>query len=492
MMICLLLGLLVGGLIMQAGRMTMDRLSTDEYCISCHVHTHADNGWRISSHYSNKSGTVTHCVDCHLPPKDHANYLPQKAKAGIHSLYTYYFKDLDKINWESKSQLEHAVDYTYDASCVKCHQNLFPLELSREGDEAHLYYQQNKDKLRCINCHLGVGHSKPGDHKSNMALMMIPSDSIVSYTQSARVDKFRDYTEQIPGTGVSFDMICVPGGSYRMGGVNDDSYVRDDEKPAVEVNVSSFFMGKIEVTWNEYLSFLRDTESEGRMHGEKSLTQDVDAITGATPPFGDPGQGWGMGKRPAITMTWHGAMTYCKWLSKKTGKIYRLPTEAEWEYACRAGSVTPYFFDGTAQDYTRERLWNRLFGTNNEEINKYVIYRENSMDKTQLPSVVESNPLGLLNMLGNVREMCLDWYTEDAYGNISGKKNPQGPSQGKEHVVRGGSFKSDAVDVRCSARDYTQHDKWLRTDPQIPKSIWWYSDCNDVGFRVVCEWPSKD
>jgi formylglycine-generating enzyme len=105
---------------------------------------------------------------------------------------------------------------------------------------------------------------------------------------------------------------------------------------------------------------------------------------------------------------------------------------------------------------------------------------------TKPPSEVKDNPFGLKNMSGNVAEFCLDYYVPDAYKTDSVRINPTGPGIGKEHVIRGGSFKSDARDVRSAARDFTRTQAWLVTDPQMPKSIWWYSDCIDVGFRVVC------
>jgi formylglycine-generating enzyme required for sulfatase activity len=86
-----------------------------------------------------------------------------------------------------------------------------------------------------------------------------------------------------------------------------------------------------------------------------------------------------------------------------------------------------------------------------------------------------------------VWEFCLDYYSPDFYKTDSVKVDPRGPVKGPEHVIRGGSFKSDARDVRSAARDYTKTKAWLVTDPQMPKSIWWYSDVIDVGFRVVCE-----
>ena len=93
-------------------------------------------------------------------------------------------------------------------------------------------------------------------------------------------------------------------------------------------------------------------------------------------------------------------------------------------------------------------------------------------------------------MLGNVMEYCSDWYAEDAYSALKdGAVDRKGPAEGTEHVVRGGLYNSDAADVRSASRAATAHDAWLKTDPQKPKSIWWYSDIKGIGFRVVCDLP---
>jgi formylglycine-generating enzyme required for sulfatase activity len=126
-------------------------------------------------------------------------------------------------------------------------------------------------------------------------------------------------------------------------------------------------------------------------------------------------------------------------------------------------------------------------------INTYVVYAENSRSKTQEPSFVESNPFGLKNMLGNVAEFCSDWYSPSIYEKYGNGPviNPEGPESGEEHVVRGGSYRDLPDKLRVTERDYTRTVDWLKTDPQIPKSEWWYSDCFHVGFRVVCEFDEK-
>lgn len=448
--------------------------SRDSYCISCHIHTDADQSWVLSSHYKTESGQQIYCVDCHLPPKESADYWAAKIKAGSKDLHTYHFKDHDKINWEEKSEIENAARFTPKSSCINCHQNLFPYSISEKGKKAHLYYRRNEDELHCINCHKGVGH---GDHKAkyeqNTSFFKRQEINEPIHTKSTKVGGFKNYIENIPGSLVSFDMIAIPSGSFEMKIYADNNF-RKKPISSKQVKLSSFFMAKVELTWDAYRAFLTDVESEGRVDNEKPEA-DVDIISGATPPWGDPAQGWGMGQRPAISMTWQAANMYCKWLSKKTEKTYRLPTEAEWEYACGVNS----------------KPINRLF---DDEIERQFIYRDNSKGKTHLPEGMKANAFGLVNMLGNVKEFCSDWYADNPFENEIDSLlfNPVGPRKGTERVIRGGSYRSKKKQVHANYRESTQHDKWLRTDPQMPKSIWWYSDCRDVGFRLVCEWDGEE
>jgi sulfatase modifying factor 1 len=314
------------------------------------------------------------------------------------------------------------------------------------------------------------------------------------YSQPARVEKLETFTETIPQTVVSIKMVAVPGGTFKMGSSDEEQFHKKDEGPVKEISVSSFFMAETEVTWDQYLAFYKATAGEGRStdtEGARTITN-VDAVSGPTPPYGQPDQNWGMGTRPAITMTYFAAETFCKWLSRETGKNYRLPTEAEWEYAARGGTKTPYFFEGNPKDFSDKGIIGKFFGRKNENISKFVIYKSNSLGKTHPPEKVETNPLGIKNLLGNAAEYCSDWYAADAYAKLSdGAKDPKGPVSGEERVVRGGSFKSEAGGVRCAARDYTQTEAWLKTDPQMPKSIWWLSDCNHISFRVVCDFDEK-
>ncbi len=481
-------GIIICIIFLVAGKKAMYVTSADRYCMSCHVHTPADQAWKLSTHYNNKSGDIVHCVECHLPPEGHG-YLFAKAKHGFKDAWGYFFRDSAKIDWEKKKLLENARGFVYEKSCTKCHQNLFPVTLSVNGGNAHLFYTTSKEPLNCINCHLNVGHYDKNAplhaHDTNFGVTVTSNEP--PFDKPAQVTGFKDFTEMIPGTRVSFGMVAVPGGKFNMGSQDDEPLRDPDEGPVREVTLSKFWMGKVEVTWDEYLAFFRATASPGRTEGQVVIPKNVDGISGATPPWGAPDQGWGKGQRPAITMTWHAANVYCQWLSKRTGKKYRLPTEAEWEYACRGETTTAYFFKGDPKKFTTEGFLRELLGPDTANIASFAIYNRNSSSKTAEPVSVKENPFGLKNMPGNVAEFCSDIYSADYYTADSTRVNPAGPAKGQEHVIRGGSFRSDARDLRSAARDFTKTKAWLVTDPQLPKSIWWYSDCIDVGFRVVCE-----
>jgi len=474
--------------IIKSGEAVVSYTSSDRYCVSCHIHPQADQAWRLSTHYNNASGSIIHCTGCHLPPEGHG-YLFAKAKHGFKDIYGYLFKDSAEINWQEKKLLENARGFVYEKSCLQCHQNLFPVTLSVNGGNAHLFYTSSKEPLNCINCHISVGHfDRNAIHAHDTGFGVTVSEDKTLFTGPAKVEKFETFREMIPGSNVAFEMVAIPGGTFTMGSPEDESFHKADEGPLRKVTLSKFWIARTEVTWNEYLAFFRATASQGRTEGQVVTSRKADAISGATPPWGAPDQGWGKGSRPAITMSWHAANVYCQWLSKVTGKKYRLPTEAEWEYACRAGTDSPYFFPGDPGKFTSEGFLKKIFRPDTAVIASMVIYKENSSARTWEPSAVKENPFGLKNMSGNVSEFCLDYYSPDTYkADTVPAVNPSGPASGKEHVIRGGSFKSDARDVRSASRDFTKTRAWLVTDPQMPKSIWWYSDCIDVGFRVVCE-----
>ncbi len=469
--------------------------STNESCMSCHVHPEADMTWKQAGHYNNKSGVVTDCAECHLPPSGTFAHYAAKAKAGVKDIWSYVTKDTSEMDFQAKRELEYATTIVYNESCKKCHANLFPQGLSDDGVAAHLYYEENEEKLnlQCISCHLDAGHYLPGYKHEKMTAAPVDTSG-VKYETPTKVKSFDTFTETIPGTRSTLKMVAVKGGEFMMGSDEGDAYSNDDEYPRHKVKVSDFFMAETEITWDQYWAFYVETMSEGRTKPEviyaNNTRPDIDAVAGPTPPFGMPDQGWGMGSRPAITMTHYAAETFCQWLRLKTGKNYRLPTEAEWEYAARGGTDTPYFFEGKPGSFTEDGFWNKIFGADTTNIIRYAIYATNSNHRTQEPSKVAANPFGLKNMLGNVYEYCQDYYAEDAYSKVSdGAVDPKGPDSGTDFVIRGGCYSDDASRLRCAARAHSDYEAWLKTDPQTPKSIWWLSDFKGIGFRVVCDVP---
>jgi len=171
-----------------------------------------------------------------------------------------------------------------------------------------------------------------------------------SSTASLTTEELKPYTETIPGTGVKFEMIPIPGGTFTMGTPPGEFKRSEDEGPQHLVTVRPFWMEKTETTWDEYDVFafsqdlLKKQQQSANIAKPPEAEKDADAVTRPTPPYTDETFGFGREGHPAINITHHAAMEYTRWLSAKTGKTYRLPTEAEWEYACRAGSQTAYYF----------------------------------------------------------------------------------------------------------------------------------------------------
>ncbi|MDR0795280.1 MAG: SUMF1/EgtB/PvdO family nonheme iron enzyme [Tannerella sp.] len=491
----LLMGFLFGLVCFVAAYQVSVYYSTNESCMICHVHPHAHENWKLSTHVNNRTGTTVNCVDCHLPPKNKTvNHYSAKIKLGVKDLWGYLVKDSADFDWDTKSQLENAVKFVYNESCKECHQNLLPSGLTDEGMIAHFYYENNEKKmnLQCISCHLDVGHYNPNYVKGKMT--GIPVSSVISgpiFEEATTITEFADFTEQVPGTPLTLNMIAIPGGTFRMGSAPKEDFHQPDEFPVREVTLSPFFMAEIETTWDLYNQFKAQTMSEGRIPPEVIFEHNsdpyIDAVAGPTSFYGSADQGWGFGNRPAITMSHYGAEIFCQWLSMQTGKKYRLPTEAEWEYAARGGTETPYFFEGKPKDFSEQGFMRKFIAPKTEVISDFVIYSINSKNRTQEPDLVKPNPFGLKNMLGNVMEYTADKYSPKAYASTNEKVTNPIHTEGDEWVVRGGDYSTDAANIRSAARSHTRHDDWLRTDPQQPKSIWWYSDIRGIGFRVVCE-----
>ena len=294
---------------------------------------------------------------------------------------------------------------------------------------------------------------------------------IVTSEKPVEASGMQSYTSTIPGSEVSFTMMPIPGGKFQMGSPDGEAGHKPDEAPVHEVEISPFWMGKCEVTWNEFELFMYPDE-EKKMRVTKqldpALNRLTDAITHPTQPYVEMSFGMGKDGFPAISMTQHAANKYCEWLSAKTGQYYRLPTEAEWEYAARAGTTTAY-----------------PWGDDASKIGEYAWWGKNSDFKYQKVGKKKPNAWGFHDIVGNVIEWTLDQYEPSFYAQSS-KSNPWlRATKPYPHVARGGSWDDDdPARLRVAVRRFS-HPDWKIQDPQLPKSVWYHTDAQFLGFRVV-------
>lgn len=298
------------------------------------------------------------------------------------------------------------------------------------------------------------------------------------------------YRQTIPGSHVSFEMIPVPGGAFTMGSPDDAEHHAKDEGPQVKVAVEPMWVGKCEVSWAEYKLFMSMYRLFKKFEQEK--IRKVDAATlplSLTAPteLYEPTFTYEYGEAPempAVTITQYAAKQYTKWLSGLTTFQYRLPTEAEWEHACRAGTTTDY-----------------SFGDDPAKLGDYAWYAENSEEKLHAVGVKKPNPWGLHDMHGGVMEWVVDGYTPDGYKALADKPSPvpftdaiQWPKEESNRIVRGGGWEDDAPALRSAARFPSNEEEWKTTDPNIPKSPWWYTDdpARGVGFRLFRSYKPLD
>jgi formylglycine-generating enzyme required for sulfatase activity len=269
--------------------------------------------------------------------------------------------------------------------------------------------------------------------------------------------------EQVINKNISIKMVPIPAGNYLMGSPLTEKGRQPDEGPQVMVKIEPFWMAATEITHDQFAAFRFE---------EKDMNPKPDAISRPTAQYID--LTWGMGKEggfPANSMQPFTAITFCKWLWKKTGVFYRLPTEAEWEYAAKAGKKGQYPEEVTPQN-----------------IKNYSWFQVNSVSKYHEVGQKLPNKWGLYDMMGNVAEWVMDMYREDYFQKI--KENPTSTFFVKRsnyrsyHTTKGGGFKSSIAELRPSDRN-PQTETWNRRDPQIPRSKWWMTDGDYVGFRIV-------
>ncbi len=263
---------------------------------------------------------------------------------------------------------------------------------------------------------------------------------VMAMVMAARADDaVKPVTDLIPDTSVKIEMVRVPAGEIS---------IKDKEGKEKKVKVGPFLIQKTEARWDEFdvPFFGLDLAKLKKEEQEKEHKAVLDAMLAPSPkPFMPPDKGWGHEGSPVLSLNLKAIENYIEWLNKKTGKKYRLPTEAEWEYACRAGGP-PVKMDA-------------------KELKDYAWFANNSDDQTHPVGQKKPNAWGLHDMLGNVSE----WV-----------KTADGKA-----VAAGGSYMDDAPEVHSGAREPYQ-DKWNRRDPQLPASKLWLTD-GPVGFRLVRE-----
>ncbi|MGB2429462.1 MAG: formylglycine-generating enzyme family protein [Akkermansiaceae bacterium] len=274
------------------------------------------------------------------------------------------------------------------------------------------------------------------------------------------------YTEELD-TGASFEMLPVKGGSFRWQGEQADD--------VIEATISPFWMGKHEVTWEEYEPFMlteipREKDGQVLEFMRETIEDDAELLARPTPPYMPMTYGMPRDGHPAVSMTQHAANKYCQWLSYKTGHFYRLPTEAEWEYACRAGATTKF-----------------SWGDDAGKVAEYAHLSGEVSSNYAKPGQLKPNAWGFYDMHGNVMEWTLDQHVENRRKHF-GSDKVQDPwviaTKPYPHVTRGGYWKQDVEAVACSAR-HPSEPAWKQSDPQNPKSLWYHTDTPWLGMRVV-------
>ncbi|SHJ37716.1 Formylglycine-generating enzyme, required for sulfatase activity, contains SUMF1/FGE domain [Rubritalea squalenifaciens DSM 18772] len=288
--------------------------------------------------------------------------------------------------------------------------------------------------------------------------------------------EMKTYELSVPKAGdAKITMVAVPGGEFTIGSPEGEEGRDPDEGPQRKIQVEPMWVCEIEIPWAVYRAYYENGDArkkDGTLKEVEPDTELADLVAQPTPQYMDMfvnGTFSPDDEYPAMEMTNHAANKFCQWLSAQTGHFYRLPTEAEWEYACRAGSTTKYFW-----------------GDDASKADEYAWFEDNSDFTYQKVKLKRPNAFGLYDMVGNVSEWTLDQYTADAYKQIEdGAVEPWVvPTTRYPRVFRGGNWNTAVDKLRSASRE--QSDKELKyQDPQVPKSIWYHTDAQHVGFRII-------
>src|SRR5262245_23911966 len=285
-----------------------------------------------------------------------------------------------------------------------------------------------------------------------------------------RVEGEVSFVPQSMANSLGMNLLLIPRGQFLMGSPKGEEDRLDEELPHEVEITQPFYMGRHEVTVGQFKAFVKDanhlTEAEkdgkgGRAFDGQEFVQKPE-FTWKNLHFAQ------LDDHPVVVVSWNDAVAFCAWLSKKEGRTYRLPTEAEWEYACRGGTKTRFHVGDREDDLKAvANIADAALKTKWADAT-WAVGWDDGFAFTAPGGKFKANGFGLQDMHGNAREWCSDWYGEDYYGK-SPRSDPPGPASGKERVARGGAWSTQPKFCRCAFRDWHEPD--------------YRSDC--VGFRVV-------
>ena len=325
----------------------------------------------------------------------------------------------------------------------------------------------------------------PSNNPDNLELVKRIHAFIVQTSREKAEAEMKNYDTKVPKTGIPFSMVAIKGGEFMMGSPAGEANRKDDEGPQVKVKVKPFWIGKNEVTWDEYNPFMITDVGRNKDGSRQKFDPALpitEIVSQPTTPYTEMSFGMGTDGYPAISMTHHAANKYCEWLSAQTGQFYRLPTEQEWEYAARAGTTTAYWWGDDASK-VKDNEW---FYDNAPNFQYAKIGQK------------PANPWGLHDILGNVAEWTMDQYQPDYLKNLAAMADKAAgycvPSTTPyPHTARGGPWDDDPDRLRAATRRGSGPE-WKQQDPQLPKSIWYLTDAKFLGMRLVrpLEIPSPE
>lgn len=313
---------------------------------------------------------------------------------------------------------------------------------------------------------------KDGFDEEEMRLAKAIHKRILDYqgikkkTNNGKEEKLIAFQDPL-ASGAKIDMLPVKGGEFTWRGEKEDDILT--------VSLSPFWMSKHEITWEAYEPFMlspipRQKDGQPLDFMRAQIKNDIEFIARPTPPYHPMTFGMKRDGHPALSMTQHAANKYCQWVSFQTGHFYRLPTEAEWEFACRAGSET-----------------NASWGPDAQKAGEYAWFGGDASTHYNVPGKKKPNSLGFHDMHGNVLEWTLDQYVPNRREYFAKDKvhNPWvKATKPYPHVTKGGHWQQSLKEISAAAR-HQSTPIWKVADPQRPRSLWYHTTTPWLGLRIV-------